>query len=174
MKKWYALAVQAGQEKRVRERILQRLEKRDQSVPGMQIVAPEEEVIVRSRGEANRKRRMSMPGYLLFHTRTIPDPALVVISGTSGAWEFLGGNDNPTPLPESEVVKIIGDGGTQKRETESLFQKGDSVMLIEGPLADFSGYVLEVFPDRDEARVEVEIFGRRTPSTVPLRSLRPS
>lgn len=176
MKKWYVLAVQAGKEKTVRERIVQRLEKRNQAVSDLRIIAPEEEVSVGSRGEIKRKRRMSMPGYLLLHSRNIPNTALVIIKQSPGVLGFLGGDESPSVVPESEILGILGRDASevQHRERESLFRVGDSVMLVDGPLAEFSGQILEVFPDRQEARVEVEIFGRSTPSTVPLQSLRPS
>ena len=176
MKKWYALAVQAGKEKTVRGRIVQRLDKHNQNVADLQIIAPEEEVSVGSRGEVKRKRRMSMPGYLLLHSRYIPDPALVLMKQTPGVLGFLGGDERPSVVPESEILGILGRDASevQHRERESLFQVGDSVVLVDGPLAEFSGQVLEIFPDRQDARVEVEIFGRSTPSTVPLQSLRPS
>lgn len=175
MKAWYVLAVQAGQEKRVRQRVLERLGKYKKSVPGLEIVAPEEDVLIRSGSETQRKRRMSLPGYLLLRSRVIPDESLVIIARAPGVIGFLGGNDNPSPVPEREILKILGSqGGEVQKQRESIFSKGDSVMITEGPLADFAGSVLEIFPDRDEAQVEIEIFGRSTPSTVPLSSLRPA
>ena len=172
--KWYALAVVAGQEKKTRERILDRLERRNETVRGMSIVAPEEEVTVRVGVEPKRKRRMSMPGYLLIHSGKIPDPSLRTISMVKGVLGFLGGNETPTPLPSGEVEKLLGadEGAPVKRKSALLFEPGQVVSIIEGPLSDFSGTILEINTDREEAKVSVEIFGRSTPSTVPLRSLR--
>jgi transcriptional antiterminator NusG len=173
---WYALAVIAGQEKKTRERILDRLERRNQSVRGLSIIAPEEEVTVRIGNEPKRKRQMAMPGYLLLYSSRIPDESLQTIARVKGVLGFLGGNEKPTPLPPREVEQIIGADvpGDQplRRSNESLFAVGDVVTIVEGPLSDFSGSILEISTEREEAKVAVEIFGRQTPSAVPLRSLR--
>lgn len=173
MKTWYVLAVQAGKEKNVRQRVIERLQKYKRAVSGLEIIAPEEEVIVRSGNESERKRRMSLPGYLLLRSRPIPDESLVVISQAPGVIGFLGGNENPSPVPEREVLAILGTGGEVQQRRESIFSEGDEVTIVEGPLADFSGQIVELFLDKGEARVEIEIFGRSTPSTVSLHSLRP-
>lgn len=173
---WYALAVNAGQEKKIRERILHRLERSNQTVRGLAIVAPEEEVLVRTRTEVQKKRQMSMPGYLLLCSPEIDESALHTIGRVKGVLGFLGGNDQPTPLPAREVEKILGtaggSGSPSSLKKQSLFEAGDMVTIIEGPLSDFTGKIIDLDIEKESARVEVEIFGRQTPSTVSLSSLR--
>ena len=43
------------------------------------------------------------------------------------------------------------------------FEKNETVRIIEGPFANFSGKVDEVNPERGTLRVMVTIFGRSTP-----------
>jgi transcription termination/antitermination protein NusG len=43
------------------------------------------------------------------------------------------------------------------------FEKNESVRIIDGPFANFSGKVDEVNPERNTLRVLVTIFGRATP-----------
>jgi transcriptional antiterminator NusG len=43
------------------------------------------------------------------------------------------------------------------------FEAGDSVRVIEGPFANFSGNVEEVNHAKQKVRVHVTIFGRSTP-----------
>jgi transcriptional antiterminator NusG len=43
------------------------------------------------------------------------------------------------------------------------FEEGDSVRVIEGPFANFSGTVEEVKAEKQKVRVLVSIFGRATP-----------
>ncbi len=43
------------------------------------------------------------------------------------------------------------------------FEKNDTVRIIDGPFANFSGKVDEVNPERGTLRVMVTIFGRATP-----------
>ena len=43
------------------------------------------------------------------------------------------------------------------------FEKNETVRIIDGPFANFTGKVDEVNPDRNTLRVMVTIFGRSTP-----------
>jgi transcription termination/antitermination protein NusG len=174
--RWYALAVTPGREAKIRAKILDRLERRGVSVPGLTIVCPEEEIIVEgTNGDPERKTRMSLPGYLLAHCRKLDENAVNQMSAVAGVIEFLGGNENPTQLPPSEVTKILGTDGsptTSRVSQVSLFSEGDSVWIIEGPLSDFPGKIVTLNEGSGIAKVEVEIFGRTTPAEVKLRQLR--
>ena len=175
---WYALAVTPGRESKIRERILDRLDRRGITVPELSIVCPEEEVIVDSpKGDPERKRRMSMPGYLLLFCRRLNEDAINTMVLVSGVIEFLGGNQKPTALPDQEVDKLVG-ADHQARPAAvkkvSIFHEGDEVRIIEGPLSDFTGKLSQVNEDTGLAHVDVEIFGRLTPTQVKLRQLRPA
>ena len=44
-----------------------------------------------------------------------------------------------------------------------MFDKGESVKVIEGPFESFTGIVEEVKVEKGKIQVIVEIFGRATP-----------
>ena len=44
-----------------------------------------------------------------------------------------------------------------------MFEKGESVKVIEGPFESFTGIVEEVKVEKGKIQVIVEIFGRATP-----------
>ena len=56
----------------------------------------------------------------------------------------------------------------EKREIEINYQVGDSVRVIDGPLAGFIGVVDELEPDKNKVRVVVSMFGRETPVELEL------
>lgn len=175
--RWYALAVTPGRESKIRAKILDRLERRGITVPGLSLICPEEETVIDGAdGEPQRKTRMSLPGYVLLHCRSMKEDAINQIAAVSGVIEFLGGNEHPTQLPPSEVTKILGTDGSstvsRKTTQASLFSEGDSVRIIEGPLADFPGRIVSLNENSGVAKVEVEIFGRATSAEVKLRQLR--
>ena len=58
--------------------------------------------------------------------------------------------------------------GVEKREIEINYQVGDSVRVIDGPLAGFIGVVDELEPDKNKVRVVVSMFGRETPVELEL------
>lgn len=174
--RWYALAVTPGRETKIRAKIHDRLEKRGVTVPGLVLICPEEETVIEgANGEPRRRTKMSLPGYVLLHCRSMKEDAINMIASVGGVIEFLGGNEHPTQLPPSEVSKILGTDGnpTVARKTQaSLFSEGDSVRIIEGPLTDFPGRIVSLNESGGVAKVEVEIFGRATSAEVKLRQLR--
>ena len=58
--------------------------------------------------------------------------------------------------------------GVEKREIEINYQLGDSVRVIDGPLAGFIGVVDELEPEKNKVRVVVSMFGRETPVELEL------
>ena len=175
---WYALAVIAGQEPKIRERIHDRLDRVKIESSKLTIVAPSEEVAVYSAAEGTReiKSRLSLPGYLLIHCpgRAINPEVLTEIVRVKGVIEFLGG-DHPTSMRGAEVERMLGQEGKGSEDRSlSPFNVGDSVRVVTGPLAGFTAEILETNDGRGEAKIEVEIFGRTTPTTVPFRQLTPA
>ena len=178
---WYALAVNAGQEASIRERILDRLERHKLPSKNLTLVAPEEEFIVTNPDNTRKtQKRMSLPGYLLVHcsSSVIRPEVLVEMGHVKGVLGFLGGDERPTPLRASEVERILGQeskgDGPASAASASPFSVGDEVRVVAGPLAGFTAEVIEINESRGEAKIEVEIFGRTTPTTLPFRQLAPA
>jgi transcriptional antiterminator RfaH len=105
--------------------------------------------------------RPLFPGYLFVEL----DPARCrwrSINGTVGVYEILTNGDTPLAVPETIVAEI------KSREDETgavklappLFMRGQTVRLIDGPLADVSALLEEM---RDENRVVllVSLLGRK-------------
>jgi len=78
---------------------------------------------------------------------------------------FVGSVQNPTPLSEEEVQQIVYRVSTaaDKPKPKLTFEKGETVKIIDGPFASFTGFVDDVNTDRNTLKVMVTIFGRATP-----------
>src|SRR3569623_2622772 len=48
-------------------------------------------------------------------------------------------------------------------EPRISFEETETVRVIDGPFANFTGTVVEVKPEKQKVRVNVSIFGRATP-----------
>jgi transcriptional antiterminator NusG len=174
--KWYALAVTPGREEGVRQRILDRLDTQGVTLKNMVMVIPEEEITISSvSGENKRKKRLSMPGYILLFTRELDKSAINTIVGAQGVFEFLGTNKSPRPLPNSEVDRLLGNVDKISPNADSrgrVFEINDSVRVIDGPLTDLVGNILEVNQETGIVHIEVEIFGRATPAELNVNQIK--
>ena len=82
-----------------------------------------------------------------------------------GQGKFVGTGQEPKPLRDEEINKILGvKTGAEEEETreEIPFHVGQVVEIMQGPFTDFSGTVQEVFADKGKVKVEVSLFGRPT------------
>ena len=53
--------------------------------------------------------------------------------------------------------------GASKPKPKIMFEDGENVRVINGPFANFSGYIDEVMPEKEKLKVMVHVFGRATP-----------
>jgi transcriptional antiterminator NusG len=89
-----------------------------------------------------------------------------VLSGIPSTLGFLTTGDQPTPLRQDEVNRILGkvdEAREMGEQPEIPYREGDPVKVVDGPFNNFNGVVEEVFPDKMKVRVMVSIFGRKTP-----------
>jgi transcriptional antiterminator NusG len=129
-----------------------------------QILIPMEKVLQLRNGKKVVKERNFFPGYILIEASLNADlvGTIIQIPNVIG---FLGG-DNPTPLRESEVNKILGKVDEMTEQGEILsnpFTIGESVKVMDGPFNDFTGVIEEINEEKKKLKVMVKIFGRRTP-----------
>ena len=144
--KWYVLRAVSGKEGKVKE-YLEALMKRDsflQSNVG-QILLPTEKYAQLRNGKRVVKEKLFLPGYVLVEANLQGEMAhtLRFMPNVLG---FLGGLDNPTPVKQSDINRILGTA----EETE---------IKISG----FSGIIEEVNAEKHKLKVMVKIFGRKTP-----------
>jgi len=90
---------------------------------------------------------------------------MYLVNSVQGVIKFVGGGEEPQPLKQDEINKILGISEELEEagpEEEIPFRRGQAVEVKEGPFSDFSGTVEEVFPDKGKVRVQVSLFGRPT------------
>jgi transcriptional antiterminator NusG len=87
------------------------------------------------------------------------------VKNTPRVTGFVGGGNSPVPLSPDEVNSILfrQASSAERPRPKMTFEKNDSVRIVDGPFANFSGKVDEVNAERGTLRVMVTIFGRATP-----------
>ena len=165
-KRWYVLRAISGKESKVKEYIDYEIAHTNLSDFVSQVLIPTEKTIQVRNGKKVVKERSYLPGYVLVEVALVGEVAhhLRNIPNVLG---FLGGLDNPTPLRQSEVNRILGTMDEMQEvsmeDTTVLFTVGESVKVNHGPFSGFSGIIEEVSKEKRKLKVMVKIFGRKTP-----------
>ena len=164
--KWYVLRAVSGKEAKVKE-YLEALMKNNKTLASHvgQVLLPTEKYAQLRSGKRVVKERLFLPGYVLVEANLQGEIAstLRFIPNVLG---FLGGMDNPTPVRQSEINRILGtaDEITIKAEEMTIpFTVDEAVKVTDGPFSGFSGIIEEVNADKHSLKVAVKIFGRKTP-----------
>tara|TARA_Y100001934_G_C12132411_1_gene668502 strand:+ start:241 stop:795 length:555 start_codon:yes stop_codon:yes gene_type:complete len=162
--KWFSLRVISGREQKIKENIFFELEENDLKECIENIFVPTEKVI-EIRGNKKRiKEKTFFPGYILIKM-VLTKESRYIVENTQGVLNFIGSKNQPVPLRDVEVKRIIGE--VEKKEGQETlktpFRVGDAVKVVDGPFSDFAGYVEEVNNDKQKVKVTVSIFGRPTP-----------
>lgn len=128
------------------------------------ILIPTEEVIEQRRGKRVLSKRKFFPGYILVKM-VMDEGSRNLIMQTPKVSGFLGAGNEPVPISENEVQRILGQiqGGIEKPRPAIIFNVGEKVRVCDGPFSSFNGYIEYVDVERSRIKVLVSIFGRETP-----------
>ncbi len=165
-KRWYSLRVISGKERKIKERIDAEMVRNNWTDFVTQVVVPSEKVYKMRGGKKVVAERNMMPGYILVEAMPSMFSGEVVsaITNLQNVIHFLGKN-TPTPLNTSEVNRLLGKVDDSQDLGETMLEPyivGETVKIIDGAFADFSGEVQEINEDKKKLKVIVKIFGRGT------------
>ena len=163
-KRWYVVHVYSGFEKKIAQQIKEQAAQKGLADQFDEILVPAEEVTEVRRGQKVNSERKFFPGYVLVKME-LTDEAYHLIKNTPKVTGFLGSGSKPMPVSEKEVQRIVGaiEEGVERPKTTIHFDIGETVRVVDGPFASFSGSVEQVDEERERLRVTVSIFGRATP-----------
>ena len=162
--RWYIVHAYSNFEKQVASSIREQAMLRGIDKLFEEIMVPVEEVINVKKGRKVSSERKFFPGYVLVKME-MTDQAYHLIKNTAKVSGFLGSNNKPMPISESEAMRIIQQvqEGVDRPKPSITFDIGEQVKVSEGPFASFNGMVEEVDIERSRLKVAVSIFGRATP-----------
>ena len=162
-KKWYVIHTYSGYESKVKAAIEERLQASPLTELFGAILVPTEDVVEMRGGRRRVSSRKYYPGYILIQM-TMNTDTWYLVKNTPKVTGFLGGTNDPTPLNEAEVQKLLGQmRGEQTAKPKVKFEEGENLRVVDGPFVNFSGVVEAVNHERGKVRIMVTIFGRPTP-----------
>ena len=162
--KWYVIRTYSGHENKVKLNLEKLVKARNFATRVGQINIPTIKVAEMKSGKKRIVEKKFMPGYLLAQLDL--DEELQFAIGRLPSVSGFVGNPEPTPLADEEVRNMMSGGDSVEEEapvTRMLFSVGETVKIVDGPFANFTGTVDEIMPDKGRLRVKVEIFGQNTP-----------
>lgn len=165
LKRWYVIHTYSGYENKVKTNLEHRITSMDMEDKIFTVTIPTEEVMEVKGGKKVVSERKVYPGYILVEME-LDDDSWYVVRNTPGVTGFVGssvGNNRPVPLSPDEVDKILNRAAAGRPKPKSEFTEGQTVKVINGPLAEFTGTISEINVDQSKLKVLVSIFGRETP-----------
>src|ERR1041385_7260346 len=162
-KKWYIVHTYSGHENKAKLTLLERVRNANLTEYFGDVLVPTESVMEVVKGQRRTTTRKFFPGYM-FVQMVLDDRTFHLVKNTPKITGFLGGT-KPTPVPEREItgVQTNMSEGKAKPKARVVFEVGESVRVIDGPFANFSGTIEEVKTDKQKVKVVVSMFGRPTP-----------
>ena len=165
MYRWYVVNTYSGHENKVKQNLEHRVVSLNQKRAVRQVVVPTETVTEMKDNQKIPVEKRTMPGYVLVNME-LNDDSWQLVKGTPGVTGFVGASNEPVPLTQPEVDRLLHREVAQKVATKAQFSIGESVKVVSGPLSDFSGEISEINQDAQKLKVLVSIFGRETPGEV--------
>ncbi|MGI9355714.1 MAG: transcription termination/antitermination protein NusG [Rhizobiaceae bacterium] len=162
--RWYIIHAYSNFENKVVESIKEGARQKGLEHLFEEVLVPTEKVVELRKGKKVDAERKFFPGYVLAKMQ-MTDEAFSLIKNTPKVTGFLGSDNKPMPIPDSEAARILNQvqEGVERPKPSVMFEVGENVRVSDGPFASFSGTVEEVDEERARLKVEVSIFGRATP-----------
>lgn len=173
-KRWYIVQTYSGQENSVRRDLLKRAESMGLEDYIFNVIVPEETIVEKKPdGTEKEKIKQMFPGYV-FVEMIDTEHSWFVVRNTPRVTGFLGssgGGAKPVPLEEGEMDAILYKIGIKQKPTyEHLLEQ--TVEILDGPYKGQVGEVSAVDPDKRMVIVNIEFFGRATPTEVDIDSIK--
>ena len=165
MFRWYVVNTYSGHENKVKQNLEHRVTSMGQKRSVRQVVVPTETTTEMKDGQKVQTEKRTMPGYVLVQM-DLNEDSWQVVKNTPGVTGFVGASNEPVPLTQGEVNRILHKEVAVKERKKTTFNIGESVKVISGPLSDFTGEIAEINEDASRLKVLVSIFGRETPVEV--------
>ncbi|MBN3490894.1 transcription termination/antitermination factor NusG [Acholeplasma equirhinis] len=167
-KRWYVIQTYSGYENAVKEDLARRVDSMGMQDFIYQIIVPEEKYIEKTKdGKDKEKIRQIYPGYV-FVEMIVTDDSWFVVRNTPRVTGFLGssgGGTKPVPLLEEEIKPILLKVGIMSKPNYD-YLIGKQVQIISGAFEGQSGVVSAVDNDQEKLIVDIDFFGRATPTEI--------
>lgn len=167
---WYALFVKTGTEEIVREGITSIL---NYFIPDntCKILVPKREIIEYKKGEKSCVVKTLFPSYVLVGTNQILKIYEIIRANRGeNIMRFLRTDDNFQRISQEEIsliISLINDRGLIG--ISDVFVENNRVMIIDGPLVNFKGFVKKINRRKGRAKIGINFLNRKCYIDISIR-----
>jgi len=171
---WYAIHTYSGHENKVKNNLERAVKNAGMEESFGRIIVAMEDHAEMKDGQRVVSKRKTFPSYVLLEME-MNSETQAIVAGVPGVTRFVGTGQDPVPLQEGEVDRILGrlDKSKPREPMEVPYKVGEHVKVTDGPFTDFTGIVDEVNGERGKLKVMVSIFGRATPVELDFLQVKP-
>jgi transcriptional antiterminator NusG len=164
---WYVIHTMSGMEEEVKKTIETKIANLNLKDKIFRIIIPVEKEIKYKSGKKKEINKRLFPGYI-FIEMILNNETWSFIRSIQGVTGFVGPQEKPTPLTESELEKIrpFIEGRVIIKKNE--LNIGDKVRITNGPFKDTQGIVEKIIPEKNKVIVSIVIFGREIPTELDI------
>ena len=114
MFRWYVVNTYSGHEKKVKQNLEHRVVSLGQQRAVRQVVVPTETVSEMKDNQKVTVEKRTMPGYVLVNMELNED-SWALVKGTPGVTGFVGASNEPVPLTQPEVDRLLHKEVAERR-----------------------------------------------------------
>jgi len=164
---WYVIHTMSGMEEEIKKTIETKIANLNLKDKIFKIIIPVEKEIKYKSGKKKEINKRLFPGYI-FIEMILNNETWSFIRSIQGVTGFVGPQEKPTPLTESELEKIrpFIEGRVIIKKNE--LNIGDKVRITNGPFKDTQGIVEKIIPEKNKVVVSIIIFGREIPTELDI------
>jgi len=178
-KQWYIVTTYSGNENKVKENIERRTESMNlQDYVKRVIVAEQDVEVIDSKTGLQKVRKNKVtgleepvfktvnlyPGYV-FVEMIMTDESWYMVRNTplvTGIAGSSGGGQKPTPVPGTEIERVLKAKGIVDESMYASYKNGDTVKIIDGPFKGIDGRIIEINQEVGSVKIDAVFFGRHT------------
>ena len=167
--RWYVAHTYSGYENKVKMNLEKIVENRGLGHLIFDVRIPIETIVESDGGVEREIENKIFPSYVLVKM-IMTDESWHVVRNIRGVTGFVGPGSKPVPLTDEEAAAIIEEDLSVS--TARAAQIGDTVDIVEGIFAGYSGRLSEISADGTEVTVVVSTVGRDMPINLDIKHIR--
>ncbi|MDC0036873.1 transcription termination/antitermination protein NusG [bacterium] len=161
-KNWYIAQTKSNYEFKVEKRLQSLIAENRFKDTLFKVLVPMQQTVELKNNKRSEKNTKIFPGYV-FVQMVFEDELAYVVRQIPGVSKFIGLGNQPSPVVEEDILRVLRKVGHKAKEINVDFEVGDGIKVVDGPFRGYTGEISEINPMKGNLKASIKIFGRETP-----------